>query len=69
MSTVREYCEKLSDEKLQEILRQDFNNEENYPVDLIMMICEILARRNPSGIDAQTAYRQFCQQYMPKTME
>ncbi len=65
MSTLRECFEILSDEQLREIIRQDLDNEVDYPVDTILLICEILAHRNPVAKDAKVAYQQFIEQYIP----
>jgi len=61
--TEQEYYEKLSDEELREILRQDLRDDSCYPLETIMIICEILTKRHPPEISAEESFRRFLQKY------
>ena len=52
MSTVREYCEKLTTGQLKAILRADCEGRNELEVDALLDICSILAEREPCSRDA-----------------
>lgn len=65
MATFREYCEMMSTEQLQAILREECDGHGNLPVQAILDICGILAERNPNKPDLDQLLRQLCAQYLP----
>ena len=65
MIPLQEDYEKMSDEQLRQIIRQDLEGEAEHPVETILMICDIYTRRHPHKKDAQTAFREFMEHYYP----
>ena len=64
MSSLREYFEKMETEELQGILRSDYLGVVELPLDTILMICQILADRNPNKPDVKAAWRRFLKYYL-----
>ena len=66
MATVLEYCRKLSDEQLLDVVDDYIKSGNPILVDTALAILDILEERHPHEFDAQAAWRRFQEQYMPK---
>lgn len=64
MASLKEYCEKLSTSQLQAILREDCEGRGNLTIDAILMICEILAKRNPAKPPVLDKIHELCRPYL-----
>ena len=65
--SIREYCEKMSTEQLQAILRQYCDGIQNISVDAVLEICQILAEREEREIDVKAEFLRFCQNFLPES--
>ena len=66
MASIEEYCNSQPTEKLKAALRAHANGEIEYPEDIVLLICGILAERAPSKPDVAKAYHRFLKYYAPK---
>lgn len=64
MASMREYCEMMSTEQLQALLREEYNGRGCLPTSVILDICNILSQRDPNKPDAAHLLRQLCGQYL-----
>lgn len=64
MPNAREYCEMMSTEQLQALLREEYNGRGSLPIPAILDICEILSQRDPEKPSAEQLIRQLCGQYL-----
>ena len=64
MATFREYCEMMSTEQLQAILREECDGRGNLPVQALLDICGILADRDPNKPDVEDMLRRLCACYL-----
>ena len=64
MASMREYCEMMSTEQLQALLREEYNGRGSLPPSVILDICDILSQRDPGKPDATHLLRQLCGQYL-----
>jgi len=64
MASMREYCEMLSTEQLQALLREEYNGRGSLTALAILDICNILSQRDSSKPDATQLLRQLCGQYL-----
>lgn len=65
MASVREYLERMRSEQLIFLLTCDFDGDSCLPVDLILLICQILQERDPSKLEVRDAFRRFVNYYLP----
>lgn len=59
MASVREYCEMLSTSQLRALLQEEWEDRGKLPTDCILIICDILARRDPKLPPLRDAIRNF----------
>lgn len=64
MSSLQEYCKKLSAEQLEALLREYCEGSGDLSVDVALTICSVLAERDPQLPDAREAFRCFCRNYL-----
>lgn len=64
MASVKEYCEKLSTSQLQALLREECAGRGNMTMDTILLICEILAKRNPAKPPVMDKIYELCRTYL-----
>lgn len=64
MSSLQEYCKKLSTEQLEALLREYCEGSGDLSVDMALTICSVLAEREPQLPDAREAFRCFCRNYL-----
>ena len=64
MSSLQEYCKKLSTEQLEALLREYCEGSGDLSVDVALTICSVLAERDPQLPDAREAVRCFCRNYL-----
>lgn len=64
--SVEAYLRRQRTEVLQAILRADLEGREEYTLDAILLICKILAERDPPRKSAEEMYREFLLYYVPK---
>lgn len=59
------YCERLSTSQLQALLREECAGRGDLPEDLILVICDILAQRDPSLPTAKQILLEIAARYLP----
>ena len=64
MASLKEYCEKLSTRQLQALLREECEGRGNMTVDVILLICEILAERIPTKPPVIDKIHELCRCYL-----
>lgn len=64
MASMREYCELMSTSQLQSLLREEYEGRGTLPVDTILIICDILARRDPQLPSVKDSLRSLCHAYL-----
>lgn len=64
MVSIRQYCEMMSTEQLQSLLREEYHGQGSLPTSAILEIRDILSQRDPSKPDAAQLIRQLCEQYL-----
>ena len=64
MASVKEYCKKLSTSQLQALLREECAGRGDLPIEVILMICEILAERNPAKPPVMDKIYELCRSYL-----
>ena len=64
MATLREYCEKMSDTQLQGLLREECEGRGSLPLEALLDICDILARRDPEKPSVESVLRDLCRVYL-----
>ena len=64
MSSLQEYCKKLSTEQLEALLREYCEGSGDLSVDVALTIYSVLAERDPQLPDAREAFRCFCRNYL-----
>lgn len=64
MSSAQEYLRKMETGQLQHLLRQYDLGTMDFSVDAVLLICSILAERDPDKPDVKEAFRRFCREYM-----
>ena len=69
MHSLRSYLERRTTEELQGVLHADtFARRDHLPVETVLMICEILVKRESPKADARAAYRLFLEHYLPEEL-
>lgn len=63
MATIQEYCEKLSTSQLKALLREEAEGRGNLTDDAILLICDILSRRDPSLPSLGQKLQELCRIY------
>ena len=63
MHSVESYLRRQSTEKLRSIILADFEGTEKYLPDVIVMVCKILAERDPPTKSAEEMFREFQRDY------
>ena len=66
MATILEYCKKLSDDQLLDIVYEYAGSGDPVLVNTAVEILKIVAERNPMKVDVEAAWRSFQEHYMPK---
>mgnify|MGYP003299846515 CR=1 FL=1 len=66
MATILEYCKKLSDDQLLDIVDEYAASGDPVMMDTAVEILKIVAERNPTKFDVQAAWSSFQEHYMPK---
>lgn len=66
MADLRQHFESMSSEQLTHLLREDCAGRQELPLETLILICNILAERDPHKTDVKGAYRRFIQYYLPK---
>ena len=66
MATILEYCKKLSDDQLLDIVDEYAGSGNPVLVNTAVEILKIVAERNPTKVDVEAAWRSFQEHYMPK---
>ena len=64
MASVKEHCEKLSTSQLQALLREEAEGRGALLPEVILIICDILSRRDPAMPDLTQQLRQLCRAYL-----
>lgn len=64
MASVQEHCEKLSTSQLQALLREEAEGRGALLPEVILIICDILSRRDPAMPDLTQLLRQLCRAYL-----
>lgn len=64
MASLREYCEMMSTEQLQALLREEYNGRGSLPMQAILDICDILSERDPDKPTVEQLLHQLCVQYL-----
>lgn len=64
MATLREYCEKMSATQLRALLLEECEGRGSLPLESILMICDILARRDPEKPSVEQVLRDLCRVYL-----
>lgn len=64
MSSLREYLNKKSDEELRGVLRTFCVGINDYSADAVLIICEVLAQRDPQLPDPKVLFLSLCRMYM-----
>ena len=64
MASFREYCEKMSTEQLQALLREEYNGRGSLHIYGILDICDVLSQRLPDVPTVEQLIRQLCRQYL-----
>ena len=64
MASVEEYCEMLSTSQLEALLLEEYNNRGALPMDVILLICQILSQRNPALPAIEDSLRELCKNYI-----
>ena len=64
MASVQEYCEMLSTSQLEALLLEEYNNRGALPMDVILLICQILSQRNPALPAIEDSLRELCKKYI-----
>ena len=64
MASMREYCEMMSTEQLQALLREEYNGRGSLPTSAILEICDILSVRDPTKPTPLQLLRHLCEQYL-----
>lgn len=65
MASLREYCEKMSTEQLEELLRAESEGQQELLPEVALLIHEILAGRDSGKPDEQEAHWRFDQNNRP----
>lgn len=66
MASIQEYCRKLTDEQLLDVINDYTDSGDPVLLDIALDILNILAERHPPETDAHAAWREFQKHYMPK---
>ena len=66
MVNIQEYFEQLSTAQLEQLVRDDLDGRQALPLDLLLLVCGILAQRDPPKKSAEEAFRDFLEHYLPK---
>lgn len=64
MASFLEYCENMSTEQLQALLREEYRGCGNLPIPAILDVCSVLSTRDPSKPSVELLLRQLCGQYL-----
>ena len=64
MATLQEYCEKLSTSQLQALLREETENRGSMTTETILIVCDILASRDPSLPSVRQLLMTLCRAYL-----
>ena len=64
MASVQEYCEMLSTSQLEALLLEEYNNRGALPMDVILLICQILSQRNPALPSIEDSLRELFKKYI-----
>ena len=65
MATLQEYCETLSTSQLQALLQEECAGRGSMPTETILMVCDILSRRNPTLPSLRDTLIALCHAYLP----
>ena len=63
MATVQEYLERKTDEELRGMIRSYCLGVSDLPVDTVLVICKILALRDPQLPDPYSLFLSLCRMY------
>ena len=66
MHSVENYLRRRSTEQLEMVVRADCEGSQEYPPEVILLVCKILAERNPPAKSAEEMYQQFLREYAPE---
>lgn len=69
MASLLEYCKKLSDEQLVDVINEYVDSGDPFLVDTAVKIAELLVERYPSHSDPHAAWERFVRDYMPRENE
>lgn len=69
MSTIQEYLRKQSTEQLERILQEHFENEDAYPIEVILDVMDVLVERTGFKSDTPATLLEFVEHYMPRDDE
>lgn len=64
MSSIQQYFEKKSTEELQGILQGHCIGTIDLPIDTILLICRIIAERDPLKPNVKEEFNRFCEHYL-----
>ena len=63
MASVQEYLESKSDEELRVILRSYIMGTQDFPADVVLHICKVLAQRDETLPDPDALFLSLCRMY------
>ena len=63
MASMQEYLESKSDEELRVILRSYIMGTQDFPADVVLYICKVLARRDETLPDPDALFLGLCRMY------
>ena len=66
MHSVEGYCRRRTTEQLEFLLRSYFEGDDDYPLNVIWIICAELAGRENPPTDAGVIYRRYSELFTPE---
>ena len=64
MASLQEYCEMMSTSQLQALLREEIAGRGRLPEETILLICDVLARREARFPPVKSVLQKLCQAYL-----
>ena len=64
MASIHEYCEMLSTSQLRALLREEYEGRGRLTTEVILLICGILAQRDPQLPPLEETIRSVCRPYL-----
>ena len=69
MSSIQEYCKKLSDDQIMAVINQYLDSNDSFLTKVALDLLQILVDRHPIQKDVHAAWEEFVKYYMPEDVK